>query len=83
MNPCGFSASTTQGRTSVPPVDGIRNAGPSALDHARAPRRSRAPNDPGPGSPRVAKPTPYPASFAASRTRCEPITFRWIWFVPS
>ena len=25
----------------------------------------------------------YPASFAASLTSCEPITLRWIWFVPS
>jgi len=40
-------------------------------------------DDPDAGSPRVAKPGPYPASFAASRTRCVPITFRWIWFVPS
>jgi len=32
-----------------------------------------------PGEPRH----PYRASFAASLTSCEPITLRWIWFVPS
>jgi hypothetical protein len=70
MNPCAFIALN-------PRTLGALAEPPPPRQHER--RRRSGPRHPAsPFSERR-----YRASFAASLTSCEPITLRWIWFVPS